>query len=58
MDDIFPYIEYVSSIGIVYTAEIVPVPEIIPDVSNTLFVSAAVCMYTLGKILHWYQIFD
>ena len=46
MDDIFPYIEYVSSIGIVYTAEIAPVPEIIPDVSNALFASAEVWMYT------------
>ena len=42
IDDNFSYIEYVSSIGIVNTAEIVPVPDTIPDVSNALFVSALV----------------
>ena len=40
IDDIFSYMELVSSIGIVYTAEIVPLPEITPDVFKAEFISS------------------
>ena len=46
MDEIFSYMEFVSSIDMVYTADIEPFPDIAPDVSNAMFDSSLVCTKT------------